>query len=185
VQERLLDVLASEGVVATFFIQGRWAEAYPEAARRIARAGHLVGNHSYYHARMTFFSRAAVDDDVDRAERVIRRITRTDPRPWFRFPFGNGADRPALLDMLDARGYRHVGWDVDSKDWRRDRTAAGLRRDVTHATTASGDETVVLFHTWPRATIAATPGIIADLREAGARFVRVDELESPTTTVTR
>ena len=37
---------------ATFFVQGRWAEANPAVARRIARSGHLVGSHSFYHARM-------------------------------------------------------------------------------------------------------------------------------------
>ena len=36
VQERILDVLAGAGVRATFFVQGRWATAYPECARRIA-----------------------------------------------------------------------------------------------------------------------------------------------------
>ena len=35
VQERLLDLLARDAVASTFFIQGRWAEAYPATARRI------------------------------------------------------------------------------------------------------------------------------------------------------
>ena len=134
---------------------------------------------------MEYFSQDALDDDVARAERVIRRISGIDPRPWFRLPFGNGADRPALLEMLAARGYRHVGWDVDPQDWHRARTAAWVRREVADATAANADETIVLFHSWPRATAIAMPGVIAGLREMGARFVRVDELESPTTSVTR
>ena len=50
--ERVLDTLRDRGVRATIFVQGRWAEAYPATARRIADEGHLVGHHSHYHARM-------------------------------------------------------------------------------------------------------------------------------------
>ena len=48
----ILAALADAGARATFFIQGRWAEAFPELARSIAEAGHLVGDHSFYHARL-------------------------------------------------------------------------------------------------------------------------------------
>jgi len=54
--ERLLDALAGAGITATFFVQGRWAEAFPTIARRIADDGHLVGSHTFYHARLPLFS---------------------------------------------------------------------------------------------------------------------------------
>ena len=38
--EHLLDVLADQDTRATFFIQGRWAESQPAAAKRIADEGH-------------------------------------------------------------------------------------------------------------------------------------------------
>ena len=34
--ELILDILAQTGTRATFFVQGRWATAYPSVARRIA-----------------------------------------------------------------------------------------------------------------------------------------------------
>ena len=46
----LLDALARERVPATFFVQGRWAGASRDVLGRIVSAGHLVGNHTYYHA---------------------------------------------------------------------------------------------------------------------------------------
>ena len=36
VQEGILDVLRDRSVRATFFLQGRWVEAFPETARRVA-----------------------------------------------------------------------------------------------------------------------------------------------------
>jgi peptidoglycan-N-acetylglucosamine deacetylase len=52
VAEGILGLVAGEGVRATFFLQGRWAEAFPQIARRVAEEGHLVGSHSHFHTRM-------------------------------------------------------------------------------------------------------------------------------------
>ena len=75
VQERLLDILDELDAEATFFIQGRWAEAYPDTAARIAKAGHLVGNHSHYHARMPQLNSKGLAWDIGTAEENIIAIT--------------------------------------------------------------------------------------------------------------
>ena len=90
VAESILAALERTDVRATFFIQGRWAEAYPETARLIPGGGHLVGNHSNFHARMPLFSEAGLASDVRESETTIRDVTTVDPRPWFRCPFGAG-----------------------------------------------------------------------------------------------
>ena len=73
--ERVLDILDAERIPATFFIQGRWAEAYPPLARSIAERGHLIGNHSFYHARMPLLSPSGLSSDVRAAERAIIAVT--------------------------------------------------------------------------------------------------------------
>jgi peptidoglycan-N-acetylglucosamine deacetylase len=174
--ERLLDALAAADVRATFFVQGRWAEAYPATAGRIAAAGHLVGSHSFYHARMPLLSDAGFETDVRDAEAIIREVCGVDPRPWFRLPFGTGGDDPAVRARIDALGYREVGWDVNPEDWEPAHSAADVAGRVVSGVTACGDGAVVLQHTWPNATWAALPKIVGRLRDAGASFVRVDEL---------
>jgi peptidoglycan/xylan/chitin deacetylase (PgdA/CDA1 family) len=173
----LIDGLRRLEVAATFFVQGRWAEAYPELAGRLAVDGHLVGSHSFYHARMSLFDRRGFRTDVRGAERVIRLFAGTDPRPWFRMPFGSGADRADLVERLADLGYRHVGWHVSGLDWHRRRTAAGVEEAVVAGAAARGDGTIVLLHTWPDATAAALPGLVARLRAEGAELVRVDQLD--------
>ena len=74
-QERVLDVLDRLDVKATFFVQGRWAEAYPDTAARIAKAGHLVGNHSHYHARLPHLNSPGLRWDISTAEQIIIDIT--------------------------------------------------------------------------------------------------------------
>jgi peptidoglycan/xylan/chitin deacetylase (PgdA/CDA1 family) len=180
---RQLDLLAAEGVRATFFVQGRWASACPDVARRIGEEGHLLGNHTYHHVRLTLMTDQGIRHTVLRAEEVIVQRTRARLRPWFRCPYGDGEDDPRVLATLRDVGYENVGWDVDPKDWRPDRhvdevveaVLAGCREagDGTH------DEVRVLLHSWPDATAAALPGIVAGLRAAGAELVRLDELADP------
>jgi peptidoglycan/xylan/chitin deacetylase (PgdA/CDA1 family) len=176
--ERVLDALAAATVPASFFLQGRWVEAHPDLARRIATEGHQVGSHSHYHARMNLFSDAGFVADVRAAEAVIQRVVRVDPRPWFRLPFGSGASSPRLAELLDRLGYRHVGWDVDVKEWRRRETAARVRDRIVAGAMAHGDGVIVLLHAWPDPVGPALPGAIAALGEAGATFVRLRDLPS-------
>jgi peptidoglycan/xylan/chitin deacetylase (PgdA/CDA1 family) len=176
VQERILDVLAGAGVRATFFVQGRWATAYPECARRIAEDGHLVGNHSHHHAPMTLLTDAGIECDVRKAERAITGLAGVDPRPWFRCPFGDGHDDPRVLAALDRVGYRNYHWHVEPDDWRPERTPIDLERLVVDGALAHGDGAVVLLHSWPPATIAALPAIVDGLRGGGAGLVGMDEV---------
>jgi peptidoglycan/xylan/chitin deacetylase (PgdA/CDA1 family) len=173
----VLDELARLSVPATLFLQGRWVEAHPELARRGAADGHLIGNHSHYHVRMPLLSPSGFDEDVRAAETVIRDVTGTDPRPWFRFPFGAGSDDPALHARLEALGYRHVHWDVELWEWEPGRTAGAVADALVAGVDAHGDGAIVLIHSWPDAVAPGLSGAINRLRDRGARFVRVDELE--------
>ena len=78
VVDSILDTLRRDGVRATFFLQGRWVESSPDVAARIARDGHLIGNHSFYHARMPLLSDSGFREDVGASERVILQATGTD-----------------------------------------------------------------------------------------------------------
>jgi len=176
VQERILDVLAAACVRATFFVQGRWATAYPGCANRIAAAGHLVGNHSHHHAPMDSLTDVGIESDVLKAQAAIVETTGVDPRPWFRCPFGYGHDDPRVLAALERAGYRNIHWDVEPDDWKPERTPADLERLVIDGALQHGDGAVVLLHSWPPATIAALPAILAGLADAGARPVGLDEV---------
>ena len=175
--EAVLDLLDAEGIKATFFLQGRWVEASPHLARRVADDGHLVANHSFYHARMPLLSPVGFAEDVRAAETVIRDVTGVDPRPWMRFPFGAGADEALLVDRLPALGYRHVGWDVEVYEWDPGCSTRDVVVRAVDGVTAHGDGAIVLLHTWPYHCAPALDEIVARLRGDGWSFVGVDELD--------
>ncbi|HYX76284.1 MAG TPA: polysaccharide deacetylase family protein [Gaiellaceae bacterium] len=176
VEGRILDALAAAGARATFFLQGRWVRVYPELTRRIAEAGHLVANHSNFHAPMDGLTDELLRRDVQRAEETIRETTGVDPRPWFRCPFGDGMDDDRVLGALRELGYRHVGWDVDTFDWEEGRTADAVGRAVLDGVAEHGDGTIVLLHGWPQATAEALPRLLDELGAGGAELVAVDAL---------
>ena len=173
----VLDELARLDVRATFFLQGRWVEANPELARRVAADGHQVGNHSFYHARMPLLSADGFAEDVREAERAILEASGVDPKPWLRFPFGAGADTAELVARLPSLGYRHVGWDVEVYEWEPGRTASEVAAAAVDGVTARGDGAIVLLHTWPDPVAPALAEIVERLRGSRMRFVRIDELD--------
>jgi len=175
--ERILDVLHDHGVRATFFVQGRWAQSQPAAARRIADDGHLIGHHSHYHARMPLLSDHGLDADLADGQAAIVAATGSDPRPWFRCPFGAGHDDPRVLRRVEAAGYRDVHWDVELEDWEAHRTGEAIAADCLDGIRVHGDGVVVLLHTWPGGTGDAVEPIITGLRDLDVTFVGVDELE--------
>lgn len=174
---RLLDSLRRLAARSTYFLQGRWVEAFPERARAIRDDGHLIGSHGHYHVRMPLLSAAGLARDIRDAEAAIVAATGVDPRPWFRCPFGAGADSSRVLGKVRAAGYAHVHWDVLAEDW--DPAIGGdevARRVVDGVLERGGGDSIVLLHSWPRSTAAAIDAIVGRLRDAGAALVTVAAL---------
>jgi peptidoglycan/xylan/chitin deacetylase (PgdA/CDA1 family) len=175
--DRILRTLQDRDVRATVFVQGRWAEAYPDTARRIAGDGHLIGHHSHYHSRMPLLGDDGLTADLTDGAAAIRAATGADPRPWFRCPFGAGPDDRRVLAALTANGYRNVHWHVELDDWEAARTGPMITHDAIEGAHGHGDGAVVLLHTWPGGTGDAVGPMIDGLREIGATFVSIDELD--------
>ena len=174
---RILDALHDARTAATFFVQGRWAEAYPETARRIAQDGHLVGNHSFYHARMPLLSDDGIRTDVRDAERAINDILDVDPKPWFRCPFGEGSEDGRVLGILEELGYRNAHWGVVLEAWEPWRDGEAIAHDALEEISLSEEPPVVLLHTWPDGTADAVPRILEGLAAAGTELVPIDRVE--------
>jgi peptidoglycan-N-acetylglucosamine deacetylase len=127
---RLLEVLASHDVRATFFLLGSRAEAEPELVRRIAAAGHLIGNHSWSHSNLAITKASRVREELARTSDALAQITGK-PVRYFRPPFG--ARRPAVFRIAHSLGLSTVMWNAMTSDWRKgsaERIAELLRRKI-------------------------------------------------------
>jgi len=111
---RLLEILARHQVRATFFLLGSHAEGKPELVRRIASAGHLIGNHSWSHPSLSRSSSGRIREELQRTEETLEQITGA-PVRFFRPPFG--ARRPAVLRIARELGLMPVLWNAMTSDW--------------------------------------------------------------------
>ena len=72
--EHVLDVLAEEGVKATCFILGRFAEKFPATLRRIAEEGHEVASHGYGHVDVFRLAPEAFRADIRRSKDQLEAL---------------------------------------------------------------------------------------------------------------
>jgi len=104
----LLDVLAAHGVHATFFCIGERIAAYPALARRIARDGHAIENHSQRHLnRFSLLGPRAMAREIVRAQEQITSAVGEAPR-FFRAPAG--LRNPFLEPVLARLGLHLASW---------------------------------------------------------------------------
>ena len=167
----LLEILASAGARATFFVVGREVVRHPELVAQIVAAGHELAGHSYSHLNLKTADPATARSEIERGSQAIADVA---ARPLlFRPPFGkrSGAVEQACRDL----GLTMVLWAVDSGDtmpFASDRIAAEVLQRVE-----SGD--IVLMHDGGdrrQRTLDATEQILVGLRSRGYRFVTVSEL---------
>src|ERR1035437_7540044 len=112
---RLLEVLASHDVQATFFLVGRYAQTEPALVRRIVAAGHLIGNHPWSHLNLALASASRIKEELSLASQMLEQIAGA-PVRYFRPPFG--ARRPEVLRAARGLGMVPVLWNAMTSDWK-------------------------------------------------------------------
>ncbi|MGW5851959.1 polysaccharide deacetylase family protein [Streptomyces sp. NPDC055254] len=172
---QVLDILDRYGARATFFCVGHHVTALPDEVRRIAAAGHELGNHSWSHPYLPDLTPEQLREQLDRTSEAVARVTGYAPTR-FRPPYG--ALTPEVLAALDGYPTTLTMWDVDARDWSR----PGPDRITSTVLEATGPGSVVLMHegAGDRAqTVQALPSIIEGLLGRDLELVTVAELPPP------
>ena len=179
----LLDVLAREGVRATFFvIPDHLTPATAPIVRRALAEGHGVALHSGSRALML----KSPDDLARLLEAQAARIASLTGHalcPLFR-PHA-GWRGGAMYEGLEQAGYRLAGWSFGMWDWHWWRRPDPRALADRLASKASDGDIVVMHdghHENPRAdrlaTVEATARLIARLRDRGFTFGQLCEAAS-------
>ena len=170
--ERVLELLAAECVKANYFVVGAMARAHPELVRRIHKEGHVVGTHSENHPR--HFDRLPVErlqHEVDQgiASTAAALGDRTAVAPFFRIPGLRRSD--SVEEFLGARGLATWSADLQADDWRHIPASEVVRRAMTRL--AAKGKGIILLHDIQRATVAAMPELLRQLKAGGYKIVQV------------
>ncbi len=132
----VLDRLAAYGLTAAFFLVGNRVTD-PALVRRIAAAGHVLGNHTFSHAVPRWRDFTGAVADVARCQDVVPGAT------LFRPPLGRLT--PGLWWAARRHRLPVLTWSLDSGDWRcRSAADAAACAAAVAAAVRPGD--VVLFH---------------------------------------
>lgn len=111
---QLLEVLARHDVRATFFAMGSFARQRSEIVRAVVAAGHLLGNHTMSHPKLSMEPKARVGQELKDCSAALEDLTGVAVR-FFRPPFG--ARRPVVLRIAREMGLIPVMWNVTGYDW--------------------------------------------------------------------
>lgn len=164
---RIMDILRSEGVPATFFVLGNKLKGAEATIARMLAEGHEVGNHSWSHPQLTKLGYDKAASQVERTSQALKKLGAQ--VRVFRPPYG--AQNKSVRAIGDSLGMRMLLWDVDSLDWKL-RRGASIRNEIDR-TAYRGS--VVLMHSHVAGTVEALPQIIADLRAKGCVFVTASQ----------
>ena len=177
---RLLDILAKHEVWATFFLLGGRAAAQPELVRRIAAAGHTIGNHSWSHPNLARTRSSRVREELRQTSETLQQIIGA-PVKFFRPPFG--ARRPVVFRAAREMGMEPVLWNAMTSDWSEasaDRIAKELMKKIDGLERRGRAANVVLHDSGHRDAAAnrepsvAAAGLLLERYARSHQFVTLD-----------
>lgn len=173
----VLDILAAEGVPATFFVLGANVERHPQIVRRARDEGHAVGIHGMDHATLAGAAAEAIERQVAGVTRALTSLGVT-PATVYRTP--HGYKSPGVFEVARRHGLTLWAWSRGVWDTDRPEPAVLVRR----ATRLARSGMVLLLHDGRgeepqpdvQPMLAALPSIIRELKQRGFAFVRVGDV---------
>lgn len=178
---RLLEILARHQVKATFFLIGHYVRQRPDIAREVAKAGHVIGNHTFTHPLLIFKSAAEIRRELSDCRAAIQDAV-GEHSNLFRPPFGGR--RPATLHIARELGLEPVMWNVTGYDWNAP-PASAIERKVSKQIRGGN---VILLHDGGHKqmgadrsqTVQATDHLIKRYKQEGYSFVTIPEMMQTT-----
>ncbi|MDF1751641.1 MAG: polysaccharide deacetylase family protein [Verrucomicrobiales bacterium] len=167
---RLLDILRSKNVKATFFVTGENARKYPALLRRMISEGHEIGNHTMTHGKITKMSTSQIRQEIIGSAQAVHSATGVYPRS-FRPPYG--AITPEQKSWIKAEyGMPSILWSVDPEDWKKPGVNVVASRVINGANRGG----ILLLHDIHSTSIDATPPILDQLKGKGYQFLTISQL---------
>lgn len=172
---RVLDLLASAGVKAAFFLIGERAARSPQVVRRIADEGHDLGNHTWSHRSLWLTGPRETARQVRDGHEAISRAAGLAPL-FFRPPWG--MTNAALFPTLGGLGTPCVFWSIQPEG----RQAVSAGQQVERCRGRARPGAIVDLHDADgvpgagRRVLEALPSLIGTLRGLGYDLVPLRDL---------
>jgi peptidoglycan/xylan/chitin deacetylase (PgdA/CDA1 family) len=169
---KLLKVLRSQNVPATFFPVGNAINEYAHHLQLVRAGGFSVGDHTMTHPQMGQLTPDKQAGEIDLQAGLLQAAGIPYPR-LFRPPYGSLNPDTRLL--LHERRMLMVLWSVNPQDYYR----PGVKAIVSRVMTTVKPGSIVLMHDGGgdrSQTVAAVPRIVRKLRARGYTLVTVEQM---------
>jgi peptidoglycan-N-acetylmuramic acid deacetylase len=170
--EKILDILKKEKVPATFFVTGHYLNTASELVLRMAKEGHIVGNHSWHHPDLTQVSDQRLKEELEKVRAETEVLTGKKNMAYLRPPRGVFSERTMAL-ARDA-GYTHVFWSLAFVDWYTDQQK-GAQYAYDNIMRQVHPGSIMLLHTVSKDNADALEQVLQDLKKQGYEFRSLDD----------
>lgn len=167
----ILKILSDRDIKVTFFVTGDWVDKYPEAIKKIAEAGHDLGNHGDNHKHMSQLSKEESIKEIEGAHKKVKELTDIEMN-LFRPPYGDYNN--TVLEAAESSNYYSIQWDVDSLDWKNYGVDSIIDTVVNHKKLGNG--TIILMHNGTKYTKDALEDVVDGVIAKGYKFIPVSEI---------
>lgn len=176
---KILDILKTSDVKATFFVVGKHVKEHPELVKRAYDEGHYIANHGYNHNNSILFKNS---------ENFVDEIKKTDIEIGnalgisdycshvFRFPNGymsliHKKEKKQALNLLSEINYTYIDWNCLNNDSVKKYTNYQLLNNLKKSSKNKGTLIILMHDT---CDVNNTPAILTDsinyLKEQGYTF---------------
>jgi len=170
---KMIELLKSKNVKATFFLLGGQIERFPDIAKSLADNGFEIGNHTMTHPDFNKSSMTPekIKEELSGTNELIQQYVTRLPIRVMRPPFGNTPKK--LETVCQEMGLQIIAWNIDTDDWRKEATAESMSNNIMKNL---ADGAIILMHDKHEKTYDATAQVIDKIRAEGYEFVTMSEL---------
>lgn len=172
--DELMEILDAYDVKATFFLNGKDIDTFPDDTKKIMDAGHEIGNHGYSHSRLMLMSYNDVASEIEDTEKSLQSLG-YETTPYIRTPYCKKLFAFGWY-MMETERY-NITWNIEPETYVTTKDEI-----VKHTMERLEPGAIILLHPWQEGraeTRAALPELIEMIRKEGYEFVTVSELIDP------
>lgn len=176
---KILDILNTEQVKATFFVVGKHVKEHPELVKRAYEEGHYIANHGYYHNnRKLYQSSDSFISEIRNTDSEIGKALGIDNycSHVFRFPNGymsanHKSKKKEASKLLSDINYTYIDWNCLNNDSVKKYSHSQLLNNLKKSSKNKGTLVILMHDT---SDVNDTPSILKEsidyLKEQGYEF---------------
>ena len=170
---KILEILKSNDVKATFFITAHFVNTQPDLVKQMIEEGHIIGNHTVNHKSMPDLTEEQIRKEIMDLHHVIYEKFGYEMK-YIRPPKGEFSE--ATLKYTNTLGYKTVMWSFAYEDWNEDKQPDETSSKEKIIKNLHNGE-IMLLHGNSKTNTNILDAMIKEAKSMGYEFKSLDEFE--------